>query len=32
MYVVIVDTRVVRDEEEEREGMRRVRSRNFLGR
>jgi len=32
MYVVIVDTRVVRDEEEEREGMRRVRLRNFLGR
>jgi len=32
MYVVIVDTRVVRDEEEEREEMRRVRLRNFLGR
>jgi len=32
MYVLIADTRFGRDEEEEREGMRRVRLRNFLGR
>jgi len=32
MYVLIVDTRFVRDEEEEREGMRTVRLRNFFGR
>ena len=32
MYVLIADKRRVRDEEEEREGIKRVRLRNFRGR